>query len=114
MGNHPITDIMVVSPKGVQFLIDVKGLHRPNFWPVHLRDKSPRHLFYVFALVPDGVQNRFFVLTADQVREGVLDDWEKARARRKAKGLPGDPGDFKCVAYKFAERYEDKWDALPQ
>jgi len=27
LGNHPETDLMVVSPSGVQFLVDAKGQH---------------------------------------------------------------------------------------
>lgn len=34
MGNHPSVDIMVTSPTGSQFGIDVKGLYKKNFWAV--------------------------------------------------------------------------------
>jgi hypothetical protein len=41
MGNHPVVDLMVVSPKGVQFLVDVKGLHRgPNLWQVRRKEEQ--------------------------------------------------------------------------
>lgn len=36
MGIHPVADLMVVSPKGVPFLIDVKGQYRKHPWPVRL------------------------------------------------------------------------------
>jgi len=32
LGNQPSVDIMVMSPNGYQFKIDVKGLYRPNYF----------------------------------------------------------------------------------
>jgi len=54
------------------------------------------------------------VLTEGQVNEGIRVDWERAKARRAVRGGVGDPGDFKGVEWRFAERYERKWDALPE
>jgi len=62
MGNHPTVDLMVISPSGIQFLVDVKGQYRPNFWPVSQKKKRDR-LFYVLAFVPDDGKNQFFILT---------------------------------------------------
>jgi hypothetical protein len=116
MGNHPIVDLMVISPKGKPFLIDVKGLYKRNFWPV--REKKTKHerLFYVFAFVPGDINqaNRFFVLSENEVKEGIRIDWDDAIARRKAKGKKGKPGDIKGVQWKFAERFENCWRALPK
>ena len=69
MGNHPVVDLMVVSPKGVPFLIDVIGRYKKNFWPVRLKTTRGK-LFYVLAFVPDVGQNRFFVLTQEAVEKG--------------------------------------------
>src|ERR1700687_3100631 len=91
MGNHPVVDLMVYSPKGRAFFVDVKGQYKPNFWPV--RPKATRgKLFYVLALVPENARNQFFILTQDQVNEGIRVDLEHAKALRKAKGLRGEPG----------------------
>ena len=57
MGNHPVIDLMVGSPKVVPFLIGVKGKYRKNFRPVRLR-KARGKLFYVLAFVPEVGQNR--------------------------------------------------------
>lgn len=113
LGNHPDIDLMVISPNGRQFLVDVKGQYKPNFWPV--RKKEPRgNLFYVLALVPPRERNRFFILTQDQANRGIAADWARSRARRKAKGLAGDPRDFPGIEWKFAEDFEDSWEALPK
>ena len=94
MGSHPVIDLMVISPKGAPFLVDVKGQYKHNFWPVQPK-KTCERLFYVFALVPDDEQNKFFVLTQKEVEKGIRVDLEHARARRKAKGPP--PSDQRCA-----------------
>ena len=55
LGNHPIVDLMVQSPSGIQFTVDVKGLHARNFWPVKEK-KLQEKLFYIFALYQLGRQ----------------------------------------------------------
>jgi hypothetical protein len=115
MGNHPSADLMVISPKGVRFSVDVKGLHRKNFWQVRKKEKTPDKLFYVFALVPSktGSRNRFFVLTKSQVNAGIRHDDAHARAIRRRKGLSGSPAGRTGVLWKFAERHENAWHVLP-
>jgi hypothetical protein len=113
MGNHPLIDLMVISPNGVPFLVDVKGQYKPNFWPVRPK-KTTDKLFYVLALVPEDTGNGFFILTQDQVNEGIQTDLEHARALRKAKGLRGPPGEFPGIQRKFAERFEDAWKSFPK
>ena len=109
LGNHPAVDLMVLSPRGIPFLVDVKGMYKPNFWGV--RKQSPReNLFYVFAYVPDKGSNRFYVLTQHQVNEGIESYWAaglaKGRNAEKAKLFPGIP-------WQFVQPYEN-WDALPK
>jgi hypothetical protein len=113
MGNHPTADIMVYSPAGHAFVIDVKGQYKRNWWVV--REKPEREdAFYVFAFVPDVGQNRFFVLTQAEVNAGIREEFDNARTRAIAKGRPTDKvGNFPCVAFQWAEPHEDRWDKLP-
>jgi hypothetical protein len=113
LGNHPDVDLMVISPNGRQFLVDVKGQYKRNFWPVRKKERRG-NLFYVLALVPRGESNRFFILTQDQANNGIADDLMHAKARRKAKGLEGEPRDFPGIEWKFAEQFADKWKVLPK
>ena len=83
MANHPVVDPMVVSPKGVPFLIDVKAHYKKNCWPVRLK-KARRKLFYVLAFVPDVGQNQFFILTQEAVEKEIRRDLQHAIAQRKA------------------------------
>jgi hypothetical protein len=113
MGNHPTADIMVYSPGGHAFVIDVKGQYKRNWWVV--REKPEREdAFYVFAFVPDVGQNRFFVLTQAEVNTGIREEFDKVRTRAIAKGRSADKVEnFPCVAFRWAEPHEDRWDKLP-
>lgn len=113
MGNHPDVDLMVISPNRQQFLVDVKGQYKRNFWPVRQKERRDG-LFYVLAFVPRDVPNRFFILTQEQANNGIDADWNHAKARRKAKGLDGEPKEFPGIEWKFAERFENAWEALPK
>ena len=93
--------------------MDVKGQYKPNFWPVSQR-KTTIKLFYVLAFVPENAPNQFFILTQEEVSEGIHEDWDGAIARRKAKGLRGDPGAFHGIQRSFAERFRDDWKSLPK
>lgn len=114
MGNHPTADIMVYSPAGKAFVIDVKGQYRRNWWVV--REKPARQdAFYVFAFVPDSGDNRFFILTQAEVNKGIRDEFDNVRARAVKNGRSTDKVEsFPCVAFKWAEPHEDQWIKLPQ
>ncbi len=114
MGNHPIIDLMVISPKRVQFAIDVKGLYKKNYWPV--REQPAReNLFYVFAFVPTDAPNEFFVLTQDQVNEGLRRDFEHVSETAKSKGRVFDRTRyFPCVSWKYAFDFKSVWNVLPE
>jgi len=113
MGNHPSIDLMVISPKGRRFSIDVKGQYKPNFWPIRAKTTTAG-LFYVLTLVPEDAHNRFFIMTQSQVNEGIRADLEHGRLLRKAKGLKGEPGEFPGIQRKFAEKFEDAWKSFPR
>jgi len=80
MGNAtPLADLMVVSPaRKLMFLVDVKGLYRPNSWVVS-RKQARDGLFYILAFVPDDAANRFFVLTQEQVNAYVRQELVRLR-----------------------------------
>jgi hypothetical protein len=112
MGNHPIVDIMVFSPKGKSFQIDVKGLYKPAYWLV--KPKKPRDgLFYVFAYVPAGQPNEFFVMTQRQVNKAIQTSWDKFRAKHGRPRADISENRMPGVEWKFARKYLDKWNALP-
>src|SRR5713101_1849633 len=78
MGNAtPLADLMVVSPASKKnFLIDVKGLYKPNPWVI--KKKITRDsLYYVLAFVPDDTNNRFFILSQKQVNAYIRVELER-------------------------------------
>ena len=112
MGNHPVIDLMVVSPKGVPFFIDVKGQYKRNVWPVRLK-KARGKLFYVLVFVPNVGHNQFFILTQVEVEKEIQRDSQHAIARRKARGLDGEPLSFPNVEWDFVKKHEGAWKVLP-
>ena len=113
MGNHPAIDLMVISPKGTQFTIDVKGLYERNFWGVSNKPKK-NSLFYVFAFVPNESSNRYFVLTQTEVNKGVQKHIEGIKKRRLEKGQSIEKSErFPGLPWSLVEKHENQWDKLP-
>jgi hypothetical protein len=102
----PIADLMVVSPIGREmFLIDVKGLYRPN--PCVLKRKAVRaNLYYVLAFVPADAPNEFFILTQQQAYQ--LIEAELKRLKRS------DDYPMTGFVWKLALEYRDAWHVLPK
>jgi hypothetical protein len=95
LGNHPIIDLMVVSPMGEQFLVDVKGLWQRAPWLVKRKVCTPG-LYYVLAYVPPGKPNQFFIMN-----------------QATANGLIRDHPTAADIQWTAAEQYLDRWDILP-
>ena len=106
MGNAtPLADLMVVSPAHkLMFLVDVKGLYRPNSWVIR-RKQARDSLFYILAFVPDNATNRFFVLTQEQVNTYIRQDL--VRLRRS------DDYPVTGILWRQAENHENNWGTLP-
>ena len=77
-----MTDLMVISPMGQQFKVDVKGLYRRNYWIIRLKPHD-ENLFYILAYVPAPPDtNEFVVIIHEQVRKEQLADLARAQVRR--------------------------------
>jgi hypothetical protein len=57
--------MVVSSTSKKSFLIDVKGLYKPNPWVIK-RKATRDSLYYVLAFVPD-TNNRYFIVSQEQV-----------------------------------------------
>jgi hypothetical protein len=112
MASYPVIDLMVISPKGVPFLVEVVGQYKKNVWPMRMKTARGK-LFYVLAFVPDVGQNRFFVLPQEAVEKVIRRGLQLAIARRKAKGLDGEPVSLPNVEWDFAKKHGDAWKVLP-
>jgi len=115
MGNHPMKDLLAVSPKGKPFAVDVKGQYAKNVWPVKKRAPNP-DLYYIFAYVPDQGRNRFFVLNQDEVNERIDLTFQTAAANKLAKkGQVLDSSKyFHGVTWKQIEEFDTMWTKFPK
>jgi len=115
MGNHPKIDLMVLSPKGTAYFIDVKGQYKgPNFWPVTPQKKGVELLFYVFAFVPDPKegQPRFTVLSQDKANAHIAENTAKWKARKTERADKNDP--MPGASADYVKKNEGGWDNLPK
>ena len=107
---------MVVSPNGTQFLVDVKGQYKDNHWPISVKKKATWPLFYILAFVPDPEdgdgQNRFTVLTLDDVTAHLAENNDEWRVRKPGRADKNDP--MPCVSSKYAKAHRGGWQKLPQ
>lgn len=109
-GNHPSVDMMVRSPQGAEFDVDVKGLYKKNFFLLAPK-KDRKGLFYILTYVPEGEANQFFVLSQTDANNEVQQDIERARARQLAKGGGGEKaGVMPGISWQAAQRYKDRWE----
>ena len=110
LGNQPSVDIMVMSPNGYQFKIDVKGLYRPNYFIIRRRELI-EGLCYILVLVPDPPANpEFFILTHEQVIAAQIDDLAIGRLRNPD---INDTYPVQGIRWKAAQNFKDKWCSLP-
>jgi hypothetical protein len=104
MGNHPETDLMVLSKSKISFVVDVKGLYRKNPFVVSAKE-ARNDLYYVLAFVPDLGQNEFFVLSQKEARK-TSEAELKRLGRSKDYSMPG-------LSWPCVQPFKDKWGTLP-
>jgi hypothetical protein len=82
LGNHPTADLMVISPKGRPFIIDVKGLYKGGTWLVQREMVINPNLYYVLAFVPPHASNEFFVMSQETTNRLIRGDTSASDIRR--------------------------------
>lgn len=112
MGNNtPLADMMVTSPKNREmFLVDVKGLAYENYWQIK-RQPSRSGLFYVLALVPRERENRFFILTQDEINANIIIEFDRLPDEKKKLG---EVANRLGMRWKDSLKFENRWEVLPQ
>lgn len=120
-GNARFADLLVKSPQGQSFSIDVKGMSTRNWIPVKKPDKEMGDQHYILVYTPlnlkDGEMPRFFILSSKQMLDEITKGEEETSIQnqiRVAKGLEKfKPWASNGIPFKQAENYEDKWAILP-
>lgn len=66
-GNAPISDLLVQSPLGNHFTVDVKGQSSKNFWLIQPRKPNPNHYFILVYLPKGYEQPKYFIISSDEL-----------------------------------------------
>jgi hypothetical protein len=107
-GNAPTSDLLVQSPIGTQFTVDVKGQSTKNFWLIQRRDLNPNH-YFILVYLPNNLNTpRYFVLSSDE----LMKRREEYRESVLPKGRYRD--DLGGINWSTAFDYESRWDNLPK
>ena len=106
-GNAPVVDLLVQSPKGILFTIDVKGQTTKNFWLIQRREAAPNH-YFVFVYLPKNGTPEYFIASSNK----VMNDREEYRKRKETKGKYRD--DFGGFNWATVLKYKDRWNILPE
>ena len=117
LGNAKGTDLLVESPTGECFSVQVKGAKTKSGWYVK-ESQSPGALFFILVYVPVGDENsppQFFVLRKDETEGLVKEDVpaymkKHAVSREEAKKKVQTGVGWKDA--NFPNRYKDRWDKL--
>jgi hypothetical protein len=102
LGNTPTSDLLVVSPKGKHFKVQVKGLSSPTSWLVQKVDKKDKDLFWILVRILEGKPARFFILNNQEIKRG----WKTAE----------DPDDKapSGLLSRYVDGFENCWETLPK
>jgi hypothetical protein len=112
----PAYDLLVVSPSGEHFGIEVKGQSTKNFWRFNDRDPH-RDMYYAFVYVPQDGTPRLFIMNSKE----TMKLWKEYKARSikislsKGKSVdPEDPGIMWGLRWTQTLPFEDNYDAIPK
>jgi hypothetical protein len=108
-GNAPVSDLLVQSPSGDHFTVDVKGQSTKNFWLIRPRTAKPDHYFILVFVPRDGSPPKFFIVRSDELM--------RHREKYKQSALISSGkyrDDLGGINWGTALAYEDKWDSLPE
>jgi len=100
LGNTLTSDLVVASPKGTHFKVQVKGFSSQTSWLVQNLNKENKDLFWILVSILEGEPARFFILNNQEIKKrwrAVEDTDDKAPS-----GLLS----------KYVDRFENCWETL--
>ena len=81
----PTVDLLVVSPSGKHFGIDVKGQRTKNFWRFNEREPN-QEFYFAFVYVPEGGTPRVFIMDSKR----TMNLWREYKQKAMERGLKED------------------------
>jgi len=103
----PTVDLLVVSPSGAPFGIDVKGQRTKNFWRFNEREPN-KEFYFVFVYVPEKDIPRVFIMDSKK----AMNLWREYKLKAMRRGLKEDS--IWGLNWTQPHPYEDRYDLLPK
>ncbi len=103
----PTVDLLVVSPSGEYFGIDVKGQKTKNFWRFNEREPKP-DFYFAFIYVPVDGTPRVFIMDS----KTAISLWREYKSKALERGLSEES--IWGLNWTQPFPYEDKYDLLPR
>lgn len=104
----PTEDLLVVSPEGKHFGIDVKGQKTKNFWIIK-EPKPSDELFYFLIYIPQTDSPELYILSSHE----LFKLWHEYKDRIVGKG--GDAGsNIWGINWTTPFPYKNKWEVIPE
>jgi hypothetical protein len=103
----PTVDLLVVSPSGKYFGVDVKGQRTKNFWRFSEREPNPE-FYFAFVSVPEEGEPRVFIMDSVTTMKLWKDYKDKTVART------GNDDNIWGLNWTQPHPYEGRYDLLPQ
>jgi hypothetical protein len=108
LGNAQRADLLVESPTGHRFSVDVKGLSTHNWWLTRERDDHPD--YYILVHVPEPSKSpEYFLLTGAEMAAEM--DLVKQSALAKGQVWTGRGSG---ILWSTGTKYGDRWKVLPR
>lgn len=103
----PASDMLVVSPSGKHFGIEVKGQSTKNFWRFEVREPNPE-VYYAFVYVPAAGSPQIFIMDSTS----TMNLWHQYKQKAIEKGAKEE--NQWGLNWKEPHPFENRYDLLPQ
>ena len=103
----PSEDMLVVSPSGKHFGIEIKGQSTKNFWRFTYHEPNP-DIFWIFIYVTQSDIPKICIMTSLE----TMALWKEYKNEKIAKGIKeNSPWG---LSWKTPLEFENRWDLLPK
>jgi hypothetical protein len=116
LGNAVFTDLMVESPNGHHFDVDVKGQSTRSFWLIK-QSKPEDNRYFILVYVPRNSKEapEYFIMSSKEMEKLIVQVRDESCKKLKEQGKIYDPKDnrFSGIKWTNAVEYTD-WMILPK
>ncbi len=116
LGNAVFTDLMVESPSGRHFDVDVKGQSTKGYWLIK-QQMPDDNRYYILVYIPrDSTEApQYFIISSSGIDKLIIQEIHDSHKRLEEKGKIWDPKDNRFSGIKWIKALEYKdWEILPK